>query len=135
MKKEDIKAIYRIYIKWLSIPKDERRPPTLDDFCSQYDIEPSTILHFQDNKSFSDDLNKETMKWAKKKTPEMIHTLYQKYKDSRSPQDLRIWQDAIKYEDEHKKATTLEDLISEFKTTPEQLLQIAERIIKKYDKA
>ena len=129
-KKEDI---YWVYIKWLSIPKAERQPPNKKTFAEKFDLLPADLFAFQEEKTFADDLNKETMKWAKRKTPEMLHVLYDKYQDTKNPQDLKVWQDAIKEHNDSQVETSLEDLIAEYEISENQLCALAYRILAVYD--
>lgn len=128
--KEDI---YWVYVKWLSLPKAQRKPRSNEDFCTLYSLSPADLFTFQESKTFAEDLNRETMKWAKRKTPEMLHVLYEKYKESKNPQDLKVWQDAIKEHNESQVQTTLEDLVAEYEISETQLCSLAYRILAVYD--
>lgn len=129
-KKEDI---YWVYVKWKALPTSQRRPTTNEDFCIKYNLSLADLFAFEESKSFSEDLNNETMKWAKKKTPEMLHVLYEKYRSTKNPQDLKIWQDAIKEHEETQVQTTLDDLIAEYEISETQLCSLAYRILAVYD--
>jgi hypothetical protein len=126
-------SIYKVYIKWLSVPAPQRTPKSKDEFKERYKITDQELFEFQERKTFGDDLNKETMLWAKRRTPEMMHTLFNKYQESKAPQDLKVWQDAIQYSEENAKQTSLEELMEEFKVEPQQLCDMAYRILEVYD--
>lgn len=126
--------IYWIYIKWLAVPPADRTPKSLQEFSVRYSIDLVDLMTFQEQKTFGDDLNKETMKWAKRKTPAMLHSLHDKYQTTQSPQDFKVWQDAIKYAEENEKVTTLSDLVDNFSISEEQAVRVAQRIIEKYGK-
>lgn len=129
-KKENI---YWVYVKWLALPKNQRLPKTNEEFLQKYDLLPADLFSFQESKEFADDLNKETMRWAKRKTPEMLHLLYQKYQETKNPADLKIWQEAIRDHDESQVQTTLNDLVEEYEVTENQLTALAYRILALYD--
>lgn len=124
---------YRIYVKWMATPTSSRIPKSVPEFLTRHNLTQADLFEFQEYKTFADDLNKETMAWAKRKTPAMLHLLYEKYVSSKNPADLRIWQDAIKYHEENQKQTSLEDLVSDFKMSENQLVSIAYRILSIYD--
>lgn len=126
-------ATYDIYVKWMAIPAANRIPKTQPEFLEKYELVEADLYEYQQRKTFGDDVNKETMAWAKRKTPAMLHALYGKYQQTKNPADLRIWQDAIKYSEENQKQTSLEDLVSEFQLSENQLVSIAYRILALYD--
>ena len=126
-------TIYKIYVKWMATPTQSRKPKTQEEFLSRYELTQADIFEYQERKTYPDDLSKETMNWAKKKTPAMLHVLYEKYLETKNPQDLKIWQDAIKYSEENQKQTSLEDLIDEYELSENQLVAIAYRILDTYD--
>jgi hypothetical protein len=129
-KKEDI---YWVYVKWEALPASQRKPSSREEFCLRYDLTLADLFSFQEAKSYSDDLNNETMKWAKRKTPEMLHVLYEKYRSTKNPQDLKIWQDAIQEHEKTQVQTTLDDLVAEYEISETQLCSLAYRILAVYD--
>lgn len=121
--------LYRIFVKWHSVPKKDRQPASISEFCERYKLTASDIISFQDSDSFSRDLHNETMKWAKRKTPELLHILYEQYLVSHSQTDLRLWLEAVKYigTDKENIPPGTTNIVNIFNPTDEQRKQILER--------
>ncbi len=128
----DISQIYKIYLQWLSLPKKNRKLKTHDEFCSRYNLTPTQLLEFQDSGSFGEDLKEETIKWAKRQLPELLHLLYDTYTKSKSSADLRLFLEAaslLKKEDSPGSSQT--NILNIFNISDEQRQKILERVAKK----
>lgn len=87
---------YKAYIKWLSLPKEQRSPTDIDSFMAKIGATKQEIMSFQDYPSFGDDLEAEAIKWGKRKIPEMVHLLYNAYiKNPQKSEYLRLFKELI----------------------------------------
>lgn len=97
--------IYNIFLRWYSIPETAREADTktIDEFCTKMGVEKSLIATFQKRPEFTEDLYKAAIAWGKSKVPELLHILYEKYKTSKNPTDLRMYKELINGGDDAKK--------------------------------
>jgi len=124
--------LYKVYLKWLALPPQDKKPKTKIEFAERYKITPADLLSFEDRETFSEDLMVEMKKWAKRKTPELIHILYDKYAKSKSPNDLKVWMDVIKeVKDKNEEPQTVNNIVNIFNPSDDQRKQIAERITRR----
>ena len=130
-KSPDLKTIYDTYLKWLAMPEEDRAIKSIKEWCENYGVTQVQILDFQDLPNFSDDLHAEVLKWAKKKTPELIHLLYKTYLKTKSATDFRAWIEAVQFnrssspQDPSSPAGT--NIFNIFNVTDEQRRKILER--------
>ena len=119
---------YQIFIRWNAKPKEERKQKTLSQFMQTFECTPEEIRAFKDYEFFGEDIKQATIEWAKEQTPTLIHTIYQKIKDKKATNDMKIWMDLIYATDKHE--TTNNTVINFNATmTDEQRQQIAERLL------
>lgn len=80
-------AKYLAFLKWKSklLTKDD--PQTVVEWCNKYECTPEDIKSFILKPEFEQDLLDHTLKWAKSKIPELIHTLFTEVKKNRSVAD------------------------------------------------
>lgn len=77
------------------MPEPARQPQTIDGFCEHFEIDRSVLSEFQSRDEYTDDLYRAAISWGKSKVPELLHTLYEKYKTSKNPNDLRMYKELI----------------------------------------
>jgi hypothetical protein len=125
----DKEQIYYIYLKWTALPASDRKPKTKLEFAAAYNLTATDLLGFEDRETFGEDVLVEMKKWAKRKTPELIHILYDKYAKSKSPNDLKVWMDVIReVKDKGDEPQTVNNIVNIFNPNDDQKRQIAERI-------
>lgn len=83
--------IYQKFIEWKckKITKDD--PKDVKEFCDKYGIEVETIEEYVSKPSFADDIVNGSMGWARSKTPQMLHMLYENVLTSKSSTDIRAF--------------------------------------------
>lgn len=114
------------------MPSSDRKPKSKMEFAEKYKITAADLLAFEDRETFGEDLLVEMKKWAKRKTPELIHILYDKYAKSKSPNDLKVWMDVIReVKDKDELPQTVNNIVNIFNPNEEQRKQIAERITRR----
>jgi hypothetical protein len=127
-----MEELYKVYIKWMSLPQADKKPATKTLFAERHKIPPADLLAFEDRETFGEDLMSEMKKWAKRKTPELLHILYDKYAKSKSPNDLKVWMDVIKdVKDKDDTPQTVNNIVNIFNPNDDQRKQIAERITRR----
>lgn len=131
MEPSQLDKIYQVYIKWMALPPSDKKPSTKTLFAEKYEIQPADLLRFEDRETFGEDVMSEMKKWARRKTPELIHILYDKYSKTKSPNDLKVWLDVVKEVKEKDEPQTVNNIVNVFNPTDEQRRQIAERITRR----
>lgn len=132
MEPSQLDKIYQVYIKWMALPPIDKKPPTKTLFAEHYKLQPADLLRFEDRETFGDDVMSEMKKWARRKTPELIHILYDKYSKTKSPNDLKVWLDVVKdIKEKGEEPQTVNNIVNVFNPTDEQRRQIAERITRR----
>lgn len=122
--------IYRTYIKWLTLPKRDRIPKTQEEFCQRLGTNAADLMAIQDMETFEEDLLNEMLKWAKRRTPELIHGLYERFeKKEASSMDLKLWMETVHADRPTGKgeSPSTTNIINIFNPTDEQRRQIFER--------
>jgi len=103
----DKDKLYKAFIEWKARPIVEGIGiQTVDEFCEKYKTDKKQLLVFTDSPTFSDDLVTETLLWAKGKTPELVHTVYNQIKLSKSVTDLAKFLELVHGIKEKKDSTT-----------------------------
>ena len=104
MLEESLQKIYRSFIRWYSMPESEREEgvKSFDEFCIRYNIDKATISDFQDVETFTEDYYSASIAWGKSKVPEMLHTLYEKFKKSKDKKDFDMFQQILNAESRKK---------------------------------
>lgn len=87
--------IYPIFLRWYAMPQNSRTPRTIPEFCEELKIPLSVVAGFQNKDTFTDDLYRHAIQWGKSKVPELLHMLYEKYKTSKNPNDLKMYKELI----------------------------------------
>jgi hypothetical protein len=101
--------IYHAYINWKARPIAKDDPQSPEEFCKKFKIKKSDILAFVGSPDYQDDLLTAVLNWAKSKTPELLHIVYNEVKLNKSVADLeRFVQLAheIKKKDKEQKQVT-----------------------------
>ena len=84
----DLEKNYQAYLKWkakLLTPKD---PQNDSEFATKHGLTIQDLVSFVERPSFQDDLLLASLTWAKSKTPELLHLVYNEVKLSKSVADL-----------------------------------------------
>lgn len=84
----DKQKLYTNFLKWKAKPITPADPQTIEDFCIKNKTDKKQIIEFVQIESYYDDLLTETLNWGKAQTPELLHTVYQNVKLSKSVTDL-----------------------------------------------
>ena len=112
--------LYKIFIEWKARPIIEGQGvQTIDEFCEKYKTTKKQLLEFTDHPTFSEDIVTETLLWAKSKTPELIHTVYNQIRLSKSVNDLARFLELI-HEVKEKKESTQNNQYNFFNNLDEQ---------------
>ena len=120
--------IYKSYIRWRARPISSTDPQTDDQFCLKYNVTKKDLISFIEKPEYQDDLLLASLSWAKSKTPELLHIVYNEVKLNKSVADLdRFIQLAheIKRKDKETKSTTNFNFFTNLK--PEQYANIIRR--------
>ncbi len=89
MTEDRYKKSYRTYLKWrVAAPKERGAEKTEIDFMAKFDLEDKHIIAFVNEPAFLDDLQRETLIWAKSKTPDLLHILMDEIKDGKKSADI-----------------------------------------------
>lgn len=105
----EFKKIYRIFVKWYAMPSTSRELPSIPEFCEHHGIDKSVIAQFQDTEGFTEDLCREAIAWGKSKIPELLHTLYARYRESKNPNDLRMYKELLNTDKPSKEKADKDD--------------------------
>lgn len=84
----DLNKAYLAYIKWRSHPVEKTDPQNNDEFCAKYAITQKDLISFINRETYQDDLLISSLNWAKSKTPELLHLVYNEVKLNKSVADL-----------------------------------------------
>lgn len=90
----ELEEQYKKYLEWRARPRKSKsatEKETVDDYCVREKVSRETLLTFTERESFPDDLLAETLKWARVKTPELLHTVYATIEKNKSVADLERW--------------------------------------------
>lgn len=115
-------TIYNIFIKWYTMPKESREPRTLKEFCDQFEITKEDISEFMQRDTYYDDLMKEGKNWGKSKLPEMLHILYEDFKENKKPITAQAFKQLLEVDKEQKTNN-----INVFNISDQQYRQIVQR--------
>lgn len=124
----DTTDVYTIFIKWFAMPKETREPKTMAEFCSQYNITKSDISAFTTKDSYYEDLVKEAKNWGKSKLPEMLHILYNDFKESKKAITAQTFKQLLELDKEQKPLN-----INVFNLPEQQYRQIVAREAKLFE--
>ena len=75
---------YQKFIEWKTKKLGANDPKTLDEFCAKHKVSKEQIEEFVSKETFADDILMGTLNWAKSKTPEMLHLLYESARTTKS---------------------------------------------------
>lgn len=88
-------AAYKEFLRLKTRPKKEGDPSSAEEFCKKYNISIETYLSFMEEPTFFDDILNESLNWAKGKTPEVLHILYENIKLSKSSADIERFMNLV----------------------------------------
>jgi len=103
MHDEQKEKIYSAFIKWYASPVDSRKPRTIEEWCTQFNIPTNLVGEFTHKREFTDDIYREAIAWGKSKIPELLHILYQQYLITKAPATLKLYKEIISSEKQDKK--------------------------------
>ncbi len=92
MEERDIE-LYKVFIEWKAKPQPE--DSTIEEFCKKHKTTKTKILEFIDSPTYTQDLVAATILWAQARTPELMHTVYNQVKLSKSVNDLARFLEVI----------------------------------------
>jgi hypothetical protein len=83
--------IYQKFIEWKckKITKDD--PKDVAEFCAKHSITVEDVNDFVSKPTFADDIVNGSMGWARSKTPQMLHMLYDNVLTTKSSSDIRAF--------------------------------------------
>lgn len=84
----DLNKAYLAYVKWRACPIGPADPQSTEAFCTLHKITTQQIIDFINKESYQDDLLITSLNWAKSKTPELLHIVYNEVKLNKSVADL-----------------------------------------------
>lgn len=120
---------YRTFLHWYSIPPEQKirshLPVTIPDFLTAHSLTNEDLSFFYNKETFADDVVEATVKWAKTKTSEMVHILYDRYKERKNASDFSAFVDFITKINAKDKASNQQ--INIFNLNDEQYRQIIAR--------
>lgn len=87
---------YSQYLKWRTKILLKSDPQTLGEFCEALEITPEEIKEFHKVATFDDDLILESLRWAKARVPEILHTVFKEITISKSVADAERFINMIK---------------------------------------
>jgi hypothetical protein len=117
--------IYPIFIKWFAMPAESRDPRTIPEFAEKMQIPLSLIAEFNNKETFSDDLYRAAKEWGKSKIPELLHTLYRRYKERQNPSDLKMYKELLELDKQDKSGPVIN--VNLFNPSDDQYRQIIAR--------
>ena len=84
----DLERIYSTYLKWKARPMSKTGPQTEQEFADHFKVTLPDLIAFIELPSYQDDLLLASLTWAKSKTPELLHIVYNEVKMNKSVNDL-----------------------------------------------
>jgi len=82
---------YLSFIKWYVMPPNERQPKTQAELMAVLGITNQDVAEYQQRDTFHSDIYREAQNWGKMKIPELLHTLYQEFKETKKPALLETY--------------------------------------------
>lgn len=120
---------YRSFLHWYSIPPEQKiksnLPVTISEFMVKNNLTSDDLSTFHSKETFADDVVEATVKWAKTKTSEMVHILYERYKERKNASDFSAFVEFITKINAKDKANNQQ--INIFNLNDQQYRQIIER--------
>ncbi len=98
----DKQQTYSVFVKWFAMPKETRYPATEEEFCTLAKISKQDLAEFANRDTFYDDLVKEAKNWGKTKLPEMLHMLYNDFKENKKPVVAQTFKSLLELDKEQK---------------------------------
>lgn len=102
------KVAYKAYIRWLSIPKGERRPGSLKEFCEQAKVTKQDLALFQAHPEYEEDLVTAALDWGKSRLPSLLHSCIDKYQSTGKTEYLKMYKELMLIQKVDKKALEAE---------------------------
>lgn len=97
---------YKLLVKWMAIPEESKiaqnLPRSIDQLRERYNISLKDLNSFFEMESFPDDVEREAIRWGKRKIPELIHIVYKKYIETKKPEHLRLFKELLSIKEENQ---------------------------------
>ena len=120
---------YKSFLHWYSMSPDQKirssLPTSIPDYLKANNLTSKDLSTFYSKDTFADDIVESTVKWAKTKTSEMIHILYERYKDRKLASDFTAFTDFITKINAKEKSNQTQ--VNIFNLNDEQYRQIITR--------
>lgn len=80
---------YQKFIEWKCKKLGPKDPQTLEIFCEENQITQEDVQRFVSKATFADDIVNGSMNWARARTPQMLHMLYENILSNKSSTDIK----------------------------------------------
>jgi predicted transcriptional regulator len=91
----DTEQAYKYFIRWMALPPTSRQPTSISELAENLGVTERTISQFTLRDSYPNDLFVASMEWGRTKVPELLHTAYEKYKKTKSANDLKMYREIL----------------------------------------
>lgn len=88
--------LYEYYIIWKTRPITETGIKSLQEFCDKYNTDTQTLIEFQKKSTYIEDIDKATIDWFRKQTPQVLHILIEKIKQDKMTTDIQRFAEIYK---------------------------------------
>lgn len=90
---------YKLFVKWSATPKETKLeqniPTSMSSFAIQYQIPITELEEFNESDNFPDDVEREAIRWGKRRLPELIHLTHKKYLETNKVEYLKVFRELI----------------------------------------
>jgi len=135
MENKDVK--YLLFVKWMALPLETKEKNNLPlnnkQFMDKYNISYNELQEFVDAETFSEDLERETIRWGKRQLPEILHSVYKKFLETKKPEHARLFKDLLNASkvEEKEKANSNINQFNFFNVDEEKRREITERMARR----
>jgi hypothetical protein len=91
-----IDRLYEYYIIWKTRPITETGIKSIQEFCEKYNTNTETLIEFQKKATYIEDIDKATIEWFRKQTPQVLHILIDKIKQDKMTTDIQRFAEIYK---------------------------------------
>lgn len=117
--------VYKKFVRWKAADPKDRSPSSIQQFSKEYKVTAEQIADFKERPGYHDQIEKHAKNWGRGKIPEMLHTLYEKAKNSGKPKEIREFIDLVT-EDSNSGGDT-QNTLNLFNLSDERFEEIAKR--------
>jgi len=115
---------YNFFIRWFTTPPNERIPASKDQFYTTIGINDDIVAEYQSRDTYYDDIYKEARNWGRSKIPQLLHMLYEEFKQTKKPAILETYKKLLEV-DKKEGGSTFN--FNTFNPSDEQYRQILAR--------